>query len=85
MVKTGTFKHGGKITVDVAKGRGGRHADRLKAKLHQKNLKGTHFIRIASLDDISEETDKRFYLDENEQPYTLESAMFAYDVFFQMC
>ena len=38
-----------------------RTAKRLAAKVHQKKMKGTHFLRTATWENIDGQTDKRVY------------------------
>ena len=83
MPTLGNFKHGGKLTGDSFQSRGRRYKARLSAKLHAKKLTGTHFLRMANFDDITSQQDTRIYLDENQAPFTLESATAFLDVFLQ--
>ena len=68
MVKRGNNKF--KVIADrFENSRGARYQRRLKELLHKKKLSlGSHFIRIASLEDIDLQRDARLYTDTNNQP-----------------
>ena len=72
MVKRGSKKHG-PFVLDRFSRSGKREADRLREKLHQRNLKGTHFMRIVSFEQLETHTDKRMYKTEGK-PFTEDSA-----------
>ena len=65
MVKRGNNKF--KVVADrFENSRGARYQRRLKELLHKKKLSlGSHFIRLASLEQIDEQTDARLYTDED--------------------
>lgn len=79
MVKRGNNKF--KVIADrFENSRGARYQRRLKELLHKKKLSlGSHFIRLASLEQIDVQVDERLYTDADDQPLTEDTANFIFD------
>ena len=75
MVKHHKFK----FSVDRMPSRGARYAVRLRGLLHQKELKGRHFIRMANWEDITSEHDSRIYNGPDKTPFTAATAKEGFD------